>query len=321
MYSACNPLERYCYQSERNLSANADEGLIGQSEAEDSTEQFIQKLGSRVFEARKSVRMSRRLLSEKSGVSQRTIVLLETGKGNISVGLLFKVAEALELDIAKLVGDAEYELSDRLVDSFNEASQSVQKQVLSLLLPQAVVEKKGQRICLMGLRGAGKTTLGRLLRQSLSLPFFELNREIESLCGMSVPELIGLYGHEGYRRLELQALKMLASIDEPMLFAVAGGVVSESENYQILMDNFHTIWLKASPEVHMDRVVRQGDTRLSPSANSAAMQELKSILTSREELYAAADFTIDTSESTVDEVLQELLKIVRQVRSSVQIGG
>ena len=300
------------------MSANADEMSIGQSETEESAERFIRRLGSRVFDARKSIRMSRRLLSEKSGVSQRTIVLLETGKGNISVGLLFKVAEALKLDIAALVGDAEYEQTSQLAVRFNEASRSVQKQVLSLLLPETPVAKKGQRICLIGLRGAGKSTLGQLLRQSLSLPFFELNREIESLCGMTVPELISLYGHEGYRRLELQALQTLACMDEPMLFAVAGGVVSEPENYQLLMDNFHTIWLKASPEVHMDRVVRQGDARLSPSANSAAMQKLKSILTSREELYAAADYMIDTSESTVDEVLQELLKIVSQVRPSVQ---
>jgi len=287
------------------VSATADN--MPAEQVESTSEQFIKRIGSRVLEARKNVRMSRRVLSEMSGVSQRTIVLLETGKGNISVGLLFRVAVALDLDIAGLVGDAEYEFSNRLAVRFNDSSPMVQEQVLSLLLPERLVEKKRKRICLIGLRGAGKSTLGRLLSESLSLPFFELNREIESLCGMSVPEL--------NRRLEFQALQMLAGIDEPLLFAAAGGVVSEPDNYQILLENFYTVWLKATPEVHMDRVIRQGDSRLVPRANSTAMSELKSILTSREELYAAADFMIDTSESTIDEVLQELVKIVSQVHA------
>ena len=261
--------------------------------------------------------MSRRVLSEQSGVSQRTIVLLETGKGNISVGLLFRVADALKLDIAGLMGDEKYEFSNRLAMRFNDASPSVQEQVLSLLLPERLMEKKRKRICLIGLRGAGKSTLGRLASDALSLPFFELNREIESLCGLSVPALMSLYGQEGYRRLEFQALQRLTGIDEPLLFAAAGGVVSEPDNYQMLLENFYTVWLKATPEVHMERVIRQGDTRLVPKVNSTAMSELESILTSREELYAAADFMIDTSESTIDEVLRELVEIVRQVHETV----
>ena len=268
-----------------------------------------------MLEARKRLKMSRRVLSELSGVSQRTIVLLETGKGNISVALLYRVAEALKLDLGGLVADGEFELSNRLITRFNEAEKSVQEQVLSLLLPEKLVAKKSQRICLIGLRGAGKSTLGRLLSESLALPFVELNREIESLCGMSVAELMSLYGQEGYRRLEFQALEKLVDIEGPLMFAAAGGIVSEPDTYQLLLDNFYTIWLKASPEVHMARVVRQGDTRLAAGANPEAMAQLKSILTSREKLYAEADFMIDTSESSVDEVLQELLGIFRQVQS------
>jgi len=298
-------------QSISTLSTNASD--VSNDQSESALEEFIQRIGSRVLEARKNVRMSRRVLSEQSGVSQRTIVLLETGKGNISVGLLFKVAAALELNIATLVGDTEF--SNRLAVRFNDASPSVQEQVLSLLLPERLVEKKRKRICLIGLRGAGKSTLGRRLSESLSLPFFERNREIESLCGMSVPELMSLYGQEGYRRLEYQALQMLAGIDEPLLSAAAGGVVSEPDNYQVLLENFHTVWLKATPEDHMNRVIQQGDSRLVPRANSTAMTELRSILTSREELYAAADFMIDTSESTEAEVLQQLVEIVNRVYS------
>lgn len=287
-------------------------------QAEAACEQFIQRLGSRVFDARKSLKMSRRVLSELSGVSQRTIVLLETGKGNISLALLYRVADALKLSIGGLVADSEFELSNRLIMRFNEAEKSVQEQVLSLLLPEKLADKKKQRICLIGLRGAGKSTLGRLLSESLTLPFVELNREIESLCGMSVAELMSLYGPEGYRRLEFQALEKLVEIDGPLLFAAAGGIVSESDTYQLLLENFYTVWLKASPEVHMARVIRQGDTRLIPNASPEAMEQLKSILTSREALYAAADFTIDTSERSIDEVLQELHGVIQQVRSQAE---
>jgi XRE family aerobic/anaerobic benzoate catabolism transcriptional regulator len=259
--------------------------------------------------------MSRRILSERSGVSQRTIVLLETGKGNISVALLFRVADALNLDLGGLVADGEFELSNRLITRFNEADKSVQEQVLSLLLPEKLGAKKRQRVCLIGLRGAGKSTLGRLLSDSLALPFVELNREIESLCGMSVAELMSLYGQEGYRRLEFQAIEKLVDSEGPLVFAAAGGIVSESDTYQLLLENFYTVWLKAAPEVHMARVIRQGDTRLAAGTNPEAMAQLRSILTSREELYAAADFMIDTTDSSIDEVLQELLLVVRQVQS------
>lgn len=287
-------------------------------QAESNAERFIQSLGAKVLKARKTARISRRVLSEKSGVSQRTIVLLETGKGNISVGLLFKVAEALDLDIAGLFADGESSLSNRVALRFGEADRSVQEQVLSLLVPEQLMARKRRRVCLIGLRGAGKSTLGRLLSDSLSLPFFELNREIETLCGTTVAELMSLYGQEGYRRLEFLALEKLVDTDGPLLFAAAGGVVSDPDTFKFLRENFCTIWLKATPEVHMARVIRQGDPRLMPTANSSAMPELKSILTSREALYAEADFMVDTSDSSVDEVLEELLDIVGPLYSETE---
>jgi len=283
---------------------------------ETSADWFIQSLGLKVLAARKNAKMSRRLLSEKSGVSQRTIVLLETGKGNISVGLLFKVAEALGVDIVSLLCPDKFEHAKILVERFEEASPTVQQKVMSLLLPEQLAARKRQRVCLIGLRGAGKSTLGRMLSESLSLPFLELNREIESLCGMSVAELMSLYGPEGYRRLELQALEQLVETEGPLLFEAAGGVVSEPVTYELLLANFYTVWLKATPEDHMARVIRQGDARLVPRENSGAMKELKSILTSREALYAAADFMIDTSLKTLDEVHETVFNIiVKQVQS------
>lgn len=286
--------------------------------SEATPETFIHELGLKVLEARKKIKMSRRVLSEKSGVSQRTIVLLETGTGNISVGLLYRVAEALDQDIAWLVSHGEDALGYRVATRFNETTPEVQERVLSLLLPEQSAVKKRQRICLIGLRGAGKSTLGRLLSQSLSLPFFELNREIEALGGMSVPELMSLYGQEGYRRLEFQALEKLVDTDGPLLFATAGGVVSAPDTYKLLLENFYTIWLKASPQEHLDRVIRQGDTRLIPRESSSAMEELKSILTDREVLYSAADFMVDTSGQTVEKVLERLLTIVSGLQPTLR---
>ena len=301
---------------DQGLIADTDEANVNHNElVESSANRFIQTLGDKVLAARKQHKMSRRVLSEKSGVSQRTLVLLETGKGNISVGLLFKVAEALNLDVVSLLSPDNNVRAKKLLERFEEASPTVQEKVMSLLLPGQLAAKKRQRVCLIGLRGAGKSALGRMLSESLSLPFLELNREIESLCGMSVAELMSLYGQEGYRRLELQALQQLVETDGPLLFAAAGGVVSEHVTYQLLLENFYTVWLKATPEVHMARVIEQGDVRLFPPANSTAMDELKSILTSRESLYAAADFMIDTSEKTLDEVHDTVLSIVKQVHS------
>ena len=301
---------------DQGLIADTDEANVNHNElVESSANRFIQTLGDKVLAARKQQKMSRRVLSEKSGVSQRTLVLLETGKGNISVGLLFKVAEALNLDVVSLLSPDNNVRAKKLLERFEKASPTVQEKVMSLLLPGQLAAKKRQRVCLIGLRGAGKSALGRMLSESLSLPFLELNREIESLCGMSVAELMSLYGQEGYRRLELQALQQLVETDGPLLFAAAGGVVSEHVTYQLLLENFYTVWLKATPEVHMARVIEQGDVRLFPPANSTAMDELKSILTSRESLYAAADFMIDTSEKTLDEVHDTVLSIVKQVHS------
>lgn len=295
----------------------ANSELMNQALAEAGAEQFILQLGQRALEARKSAKLSRRQLSEKSGVSQRTIVLLETGKGNISVALLFRVAAALDMDIATLVIGGQSELTGQLITRFNQASPAVQQQVLSLLLPEQLIAKKRRRICLIGLRGAGKSTLGKLLSNVLSMPFYELNREIESIGGMSVAELMSLYGQEGYRRLELQALQQLAELEGPLLVAAAGGVVSEPDNYQLLLENFCTVWLKATPEEHMARVIKQGDTRLIPRSSAAPMAELKTILTSREALYAEADFVIDTSNSTVDDVLGRLLEIFEEPQAPV----
>jgi XRE family aerobic/anaerobic benzoate catabolism transcriptional regulator len=184
--------------------------------------------------------------------------------------------------------------------------------VLQILSPENPARLRRQRICLIGLRGAGKSTLGRLLGETLSVPFIELNRDIEEQSGMPVNEVMALYGQEGYRRLERQALERIVQMTDCVVLAVAGGIVSEPETYNFLLRNFHTVWLKATPEEHMQRVRTQGDER-PMAGNPKAMEELNAILTAREALYARADLTVDTSGRTLEQSRADLLAAVGQL--------
>ncbi len=166
------------------------------------------------------------------------------------------------------------------------------------------------RVALIGLRGAGKSTLGPLAARKLGLPFHELNDLIAEAAGMSVTEVFALYGQEGYRRLEREALERLTD-GPPMILAVAGGLVSEPDTYERLLERFHTIWLKARPEQHMERVRAQGDER-PMAGNPTAMADLRSILTRREAVYARADAIVDTSVGTLRDSLEGLLRAIAQ---------
>jgi XRE family aerobic/anaerobic benzoate catabolism transcriptional regulator len=165
------------------------------------------------------------------------------------------------------------------------------------------------RVALIGLRGAGKSTLGRLAAKRLRWKFIELNREVERESGFSMAEIFRLYGQEGYRRLELEALRKIAARREPLILATGGGIVSEPTTFELLVSSFFTIWLKASPEEHMARVRQQGDLR--PMANErAAMDDLRTILSTREPFYARADAVVDTSGRSVDSGANEILSVV-----------
>lgn len=273
---------------------------------------FVSAVGARVRAARKTRGISRRELSERSGVSQRYLALLENGGGNISIVLLYKVAGALEHPLEWfLVAGSEYG-NNNLQQRFDAVDSKTQQQVLSLLDNNAGKEKKQRRVCLIGLRGAGKSTLGKSVSESLNLPFIELNREIEELSGLSVAEVMNLYGQEGYRKLERQAIQRIIQSIDAAVVAVAGGIVSGPDTYELLLSNFHTVWLKASPEEHMQRVLQQGDSR-PMAGNPAAMEELKSILVNREALYARADIMIDTSGKSFQEAQAELFEVASRV--------
>lgn len=283
------------------------------SRGEAAVRALILRVGERVRKARELKGIPRRVLSEVSGVSPRYLALLEAGDGNISIGLLQRVADALDHRIEWLVGEDDPWTSEalRVAELYRAAPAEVRAQVLDHLLPQPEATARRHRIALIGLRGAGKSTLGARAGAALGLPFVELNREIEDQAGMPVNEVMAFYGQEGYRRLEAQALGRVIATHEAMILAVAGGIVSEPETFKTLLSSFHTIWVKAAPSEHMNRVRAQGDMR-PMAGNPEAMDQLKFILTSRETLYDQARAKLDTTGRSVEESLADLLALIRE---------
>lgn len=263
----------------------------------ESGDDVLVTLGRRVREKRKQARLSRRELSATAGISERYLAQLEGGQGNISIALLSRVAEALHLALPDLIAE-----EDPLIAELRQASPEQRARVAEALAPG---RRHAGRIALIGLRGAGKSTLGALLAKRLGLPFYELNGMVEEAAGISVTELFALYGQEGYREMERTALGRLSS-GPPLVLAVAGGIVSEPGTFEHLLNSFRTVWLKARPEEHMERVRGQGDER-PMAGNPRAMGELRTILTAREAQYARADLCVDTSGQTIPESLTALL--------------
>jgi XRE family transcriptional regulator, aerobic/anaerobic benzoate catabolism transcriptional regulator len=282
-------------------------------------DEFLVELGQRVRRMRALRGMSRKVLSRASGVSERYIAQLESGLGNPSITLLRRVAAATGNPLEDLIAEA----SPRLREW------ALIRELVRRATPEAIGQAKAvlagnrlrgdpasgaalaptNRVALIGLRGAGKSTLGRLAAERLGWPFLELNREIEGETGLSIAEVFSLYGQEGYRRLELAALEQVLARKGAMILATAGGIVAEPITFELLMSSCFTVWVKAKPAEHMSRVREQGDLR--PMANDkAAMAELVTILSSREPLYARADAVVDTSDRDVEASLAELLRVI-----------
>jgi len=295
-------------QNSRNTKRLTEKGI----QFEKGANAFVALVGERVRKARERRGISRRVLSELSQVSLRYLAQLEGGSGNISIALLWRVSEALDHRIEWLVGAEDPWTSEIIQCSelFRRATKEQRRRVMRILDPGVRLREK--RLCLIGLRGAGKSTLGKALSKEFSLPFIELNREIEEISGMPANEVMALYGQEGYRRLERQALERIVATSDATVLAVAVGIVAEPETFAYLLRHFHTIWIKARPEEHMERVRNQGDLR-PMSGNPKAMEELHSILRSREELYSKAEATVDTSGRSVEESKRDLLATVRKL--------
>lgn len=278
----------------------------------DAIAQGLQRrVGQRVRAARDRAGMPRRVLSERSGVSPRYIAQLEAGEGNISIGLLMRVAVALDTRLDLLVGDGGPSASGALEVAalFRNADPETQEAVLRLLGAAPENADRAQRICLIGLRGAGKTTLGRRAAAALGVQFLELNKEIEGDGGMAVAEIMALYGQEGYRKLETAALDRVVEGHDRVILAAAGGVVGDPVTYNRLLSRFHTIWIQARPSEHMDRVRAQGDER-PMAGNPGAIEELRTILQEREALYDRAGARVDTSGQDEDTSLERLLEVI-----------
>ncbi len=235
--------------------------------------------GRAVHEARATLGWTRRVLAQRSGVSERFLAQLEGGTGNISLGRFADVARALGVTPAALLAEP-----PRLHDV--------------------------RPIALLGVRGAGKSTLGAALAKRLRVPLVELDQRIEAAAGLRLAEIFELHGEAYYRRLEREVLAQLLSPPTPMVLATGGSLVNDAATYALLRARCRTVWLRATPREHWDRVVQQGDAR--PMAkNPAAFAELQALLAARAPLYGQAEHVIDTSGRGATAIVGELAALTR----------
>ena len=275
-------------------------------------------LGDRVRNLRAQRGLTRKAVAKTAGVSERHLANLEYGTGNASILVLQQVATALHCPLAELVGDfttssPEWLLIRELLEHRDEADLRRVRVAIGELLGTAGIDAaRHRRIALVGLRGAGKSTLGQMLADELELPFVELSREVEKLAGCSVREIHDLYGTNAYRRYERRALEEAIQIYGEVVIATPGGIVSDPATFNELLAHCTTVWLQAAPEEHMGRVVAQGDTR-PMAASKEAMQDLKRILDGRAAFYSKADLTIDTHGQTLQQSFDALRSAVLPV--------
>jgi XRE family transcriptional regulator, aerobic/anaerobic benzoate catabolism transcriptional regulator len=280
--------------------------------------EFLAAFGNRIRGERARRGMSRKLLAHHAGISERYLTQLESGKGNVSVLLLRHIAAALGLPLSRLVDDEPPSSEMTLVRQFlarltPEQLSDAYASLTAQFADDAQILRSG-RIALVGLRGAGKTTIGAAAAKELQVPFFELDKEIERLSGTSLGSILELYGQQAYRRYELQALQELLATQPRFIVATGGSLVSESATYELLLRSCFTVWVRATPEEHMQRVLAQGDLR--PMAGSQqAMDDLRRILEERSELYGRADLILDTTGRTEPESVRELLARNRNYNS------
>lgn len=287
----------------------------------DSDEDYLARLGARVRAARKAKGLSRQDLSFDSEVSMRFLAQLESGTGNASINVLRRVAQATGVTVEDLVADTDPDAFG-LVAAIRGATTVERMHLMDALTAlrreSGGGDPRGSRVALIGLRGAGKSTLGKAVAERLAVPFVELNHAIEAESGLSIPEVFSLYGDTGYRRLEKRCIEAVMGEHERVVLAVGGGIVGEAENYDLLLGGFHTVWLRASPEEHMARVRAQGDER-PMAGNPRAMDELRGILEARDRLYSQADAQLSTSGKTAEESAASLAVVIEAVLGKVRV--
>ena len=282
-----------------------------------SDEDFLGVLGARVRELRSLRGMTRKAVARDADVSERHLAQLELGDGNISIVLLRRISTALNVSLADLfVARPPVEDEKRRIGELLERLPAHRlRETLQRLTRELANEEKSRRarIALIGLRGAGKSTLGARLSREMNVPFIELDREIEKDAGIALAEIFSLYGQAGYRRIEKRTLDRVLTEHPRAVLSIGGGVVSEKDTYDRLLANCITVWVKAQPEDHMSRVIAQGDFRVMGD-NNEAMDDLRRILEAREQLYRRADIHLETSDESVNE---SFLKLQRAVQSEI----
>lgn len=277
---------------------------------------FLAQLGERVRALRARRGMTRKAVAAAAQVSERHLANLEYGVGNASILVLFDVAKALDVSLAELLGDVttgspEWLLIRELLEGRDEAAlRRVRIALGEMLGTGGGNARRSRRIALVGLRGAGKTTLGGMLAEDLDFPFVELSREIEQFAGCSVAEIQALYGQNAYRRYERRALEEAIQIHSEAVIAIPGGLVSDPATFNLLLAHCTTVWLKAKPEDHMARVRAQGDLR-PMAASTEAMEDLKQILAGRAAFYSKAELSVDTSAQPLHDTFALLRDVVR----------
>lgn len=305
-------------------SANPEGGAIAAPDVEDREEKnpFLVALGERVRALRSRRGMTRKAVALAADVSERHLANLEYGVGNASILILLQVAQALQCSLAELLGDVttsspEWLLIRELLEHRDEATLHRVRVAVGEMLGTGGAHGQGgaqrsARVALIGLRGAGKSTLGQMLADDLGFPFVELSREIEQFAGCSIAEIQALYGQNAYRRYERRALEEAIQIYPEAVIATPGGIVSDPATFNLLLAHCTTVWLQASPEDHMKRVVAQGDLR-PMAASREAMDDLRGILAGREAFYSKADLRVDTSAQSLAGAFDALRRAVRQL--------
>ena len=285
---------------------------------------FLVALGERVRALRSRRGMTRKAVALAADVSERHLANLEYGVGNASILVLLQVTHALQCSLAELVGDVttsspEWLMIRELLEHRDEAALRRVRVAIGELLGTGGANGAGQaqrstRVALIGLRGAGKSTLGQMLAEDLGYPFVELSREIEKFAGCSIAEIQALYGVNAYRRYERRAMEEAIQIYPEAVVATPGGLVSDAATFNLLLAHCTTVWLRAEPEDHMKRVTAQGDLR-PMAASKEAMDDLRGILAGRAAFYSKADFSLDTSTQPLQPTFLALRELVRSALS------
>ena len=302
---------------ESSESLEASPRPVGQALAVEKNP-FLLALGDRVRSLRSRRGMTRKAVALAADVSERHLANLEYGEGNASILVLLQVAGALNCSLTELLGDVTTSSPEwLLIRELLEHSDEAHLRVARIAIGEALGTGGGTtypnpRVALVGLRGAGKSSLGQMLADDLGFPFVELSREIEKFAGCSVNEILNLYGMNAYRRYERRALEEAIQIYPEAVIATPGGIVSDPATFNQLLTHCTTVWLYADPEDHMKRVLAQGDLR--PMAQSAeAMEDLKSILAGRAAFYSKAQLKLDTSAKPLDATFMSLRTMVREL--------